>query len=91
MGVSSSLFKAIRRQYLNFFGPFNQQVVIHNHTFLLIDAPGLVDEDYQRAGNGVGFDDWTPLPDGTAAFVKNIERGRVLSFFMYMIYFHGNI
>ncbi|KNZ72877.1 hypothetical protein J132_01869 [Termitomyces sp. J132] len=74
MGVSSSSFKAIRRQYLNIFGPFNQQVVIHNHTFLLIDAPGLVDEDYQRAGTGTGFDDWTPLTGGTAAFVKNIER-----------------
>ncbi|KAG6873416.1 hypothetical protein C0995_015841 [Termitomyces sp. Mi166 len=74
MGVSSSSFKTIRSQYTSLFGPYNQQVVIHNHTFLLIDAPGLVDEDYQRAGYGIGFDNWTPLPGGTAAFVKNIER-----------------
>ncbi|KAG6836854.1 hypothetical protein H0H93_002295 [Arthromyces matolae] len=74
MGVSSSAFKDIRNRYSQVFGPFNQQVVIHNHTFLLIDAPGLVDEDYQRAAYGVGYDKWTPLPDGTAAFVKSVKR-----------------
>lgn len=75
MGVSSSSFKAIRSQYTNLFGPFNQEIVIRNHTFLLIDAPGLVDEDYQRAGRGVGFDDWTPLSGGTADFVKSVKQG----------------
>ncbi|KAG6842145.1 hypothetical protein C0991_001638 [Blastosporella zonata] len=76
MGVSTSLSRAIRSHYTNLFGPFNQRLVIHNHTFLLIDAPGLVDEDYQRAGHGVGFDKWSTLPSGTAAFVKNVEKGK---------------
>ncbi|KAG6918547.1 hypothetical protein DXG01_013637 [Tephrocybe rancida] len=73
MGVSPG---AIRNHYPGVFGPFNQQVAIHNHTFLLIDAPGLVDEDYKRAGHGVGFDKWPALPGGTTAFVKNVERGK---------------
>ncbi|KAG6813544.1 hypothetical protein H0H92_009936 [Tricholoma furcatifolium] len=73
MGVSPSFSRAIRGHYTELFGPFNQQINIHNHTFLLIDAPGLVDEDYQRAGH-VGFDKWSPLPDGTVAFVKSTER-----------------
>ncbi|KAG6880194.1 hypothetical protein C0992_003858 [Termitomyces sp. T32_za158] len=76
MGVSLSSFKAIRTQYTNLFGPFNQHILIRNHTFLLIDAPGLVDEDYQRAGQGISFDDWTPLHGGTADFVKSVERGK---------------
>ncbi|GLB37557.1 putative calcineurin-like phosphoesterase [Lyophyllum shimeji] len=75
MGVSSSSSRAVRNYYSNAFGPFNQRVVIRNHTFLLIDAAGLVDEDYQRAGYGVGFDKWSALPGGTTSFVKNLERG----------------
>lgn len=74
MGLSPS--KSIRNHYSKSFGPFNQHLNIRNHTFLLIDAPGLVDEDYQRAGYGVGFDHWNALPGGTAAFVKGIERGK---------------
>ncbi|KAG5652395.1 hypothetical protein H0H81_005152 [Sphagnurus paluster] len=48
-------------------------VVIRNHTFLLIDAPGLVDEDYQRAGYGIGYDKWSALPGGTTDFIKSVE------------------
>ncbi|KAF8070585.1 hypothetical protein FPV67DRAFT_1487920 [Lyophyllum atratum] len=75
MGVSPSSSRAIRGHYSAAFGEFNQQIVVRNHTFLLIDAPGLVDEDYQRAGSGVGFDKWSALPGGTTSFVKNVERG----------------
>ncbi|KAF5393383.1 hypothetical protein D9757_000710 [Collybiopsis confluens] len=70
MGTVRPLSNHVRQTYLRMFGPFNQQAVIHNHTFVLLDAPGLVDEDYTRAAQGIGYDQWTPLRDGPVEFVK---------------------
>jgi ethanolamine phosphate phosphodiesterase len=78
MGVSPSFSKISRSHYLKSFGPFNQQLDIRNNTFILLDAPGLVDEDYQRSAYGVGFDQWNAPPDGAVSFVKTFERGRAL-------------
>jgi hypothetical protein len=77
MGVSSYFSQTIRSNYAKTFGPFNQQIVIRNHTFVLLDAPGLVDEDYQRSAHGVGFDKWRAIPEGTVSFVKTITRGEM--------------
>ncbi|RDB25239.1 hypothetical protein Hypma_007764 [Hypsizygus marmoreus] len=73
MGVSPAYSKIIRGHHAKAFGPFNQQIVIRNHTFVLLDAPGLVDEDYQRSAYGVGFDKWNAIPNGTVSFVQDIE------------------
>jgi hypothetical protein len=80
MGVSPSFSKIIRSHYVKSFGPFNQLVDIRNHTFVLLDAPGLVDEDYQRSAYGVEFDRWTALPEGAVSFVRSIKQGEVLCF-----------
>lgn len=64
--------------YSKGFGPLNQNVVIRNHTFVLLDAPALVDEDYQRSAYGVGFDEWLAIPDGPVAFVKSVQLGMFL-------------
>lgn len=77
MGVSSYFSQTIRNNYVKTFGPFNQQITIRNHTFILLDAPGLVDEDYQRSAHGTGFDKWRAIPGGTVAFVKTITRGEL--------------
>lgn len=70
MGQLGSLAKNVRGYYSKAFGPFNQHFHIQNHTFVGLDAPGLVDEDYQRSGRGISFDRWTPIEDGTISFVK---------------------
>lgn len=77
MGVSSYFSQTIRNNYVKMFGPFNQQITIRNHTFVLLDAPGLVDEDYQRSAHGSGFGKWRAIPGGTVAFVKTITRGEL--------------
>lgn len=75
MGVSPSFSKITRSHYLKSFGPFNQRVDIRNHSFILLDAPGLVDEDYQRSAYGVGFEKWHAIPEGVVSFVRDIKRG----------------
>jgi ethanolamine phosphate phosphodiesterase len=63
------------------FGPVNQEVSIGGHTLVLLDAPGLVEEDYQRHGQGHGYDQWKPVSGGPVEFVKSIAAGTGLIIF----------
>jgi ethanolamine phosphate phosphodiesterase len=77
MGINGS---SIHRQfYCDTFGPSNQKVIIRNHTFLLLDGPGLADEDQQRSVNGQSrsFDQWHSPPNGTVEFVKQFLPGEL--------------
>ncbi|KAI0314120.1 Metallo-dependent phosphatase-like protein [Amylostereum chailletii] len=49
-----------RTRYKAFFGPTNQHTNIGNHTVILIDAPQLVEDDYQRAVDGEDGQYWMP-------------------------------
>lgn len=53
----------------------NQHVSLANHSLILLDAPGIVDEDYARAGHGTSFEEWIPLRDGAIEFVKGLAEG----------------
>ncbi|KAJ3550179.1 hypothetical protein NMY22_g594 [Coprinellus aureogranulatus] len=76
LGEITPYAKAIRHYYTNSFGPPSQAFDVQNHTFVILDAPGLVDEDYLRAGKGVSFARWTPLPAGAVSFVREISDNR---------------
>ncbi|OSD03988.1 Metallo-dependent phosphatase [Trametes coccinea BRFM310] len=78
LGSSSPTYRfsehALER-YLSNFGPLNQRISISNHTVLLIDAPGLVDEDRERALAGMSFTQWSEAhPDRTIAFVRSFGQ-----------------
>lgn len=83
MGVSSHFSQTIRNNYAKTFGSFNQKITIRNHTFVLLDAPGLVDEDYQRSAHGTGFDKWRAISGGPVAFVKSITRGKLHNYLIF--------
>ncbi|KAJ7178332.1 hypothetical protein C8R43DRAFT_871393 [Mycena crocata] len=71
MGVSHSSPKNVRLYYSSIVGPFNRQLIIRDHVFVCLDAPSLVDEDYQRSASGVGYEKWKPLRGGSVEFVKS--------------------
>lgn len=48
-------------------------IVIHNHSLVMLDAAGLVEEDYQRSAKYVDYDHWTPLPRGPVEFVHSLR------------------
>ncbi|KAL0956454.1 hypothetical protein HGRIS_002601 [Hohenbuehelia grisea] len=73
MGLSPSVSKHVRDFYQEHFGDSNQKLDIRGHSFVFLDAPSIVDEDYQRNARYVGYDSWTPLPDGPIDFVKNVR------------------
>ncbi|GJE94456.1 metallo-dependent phosphatase [Phanerochaete sordida] len=64
--------RAARHRYTTHFGPLNSQTSIANHTFVLVDAPRLVEEDY-RAGPGISrrADD----ENSATTFVREVARG----------------
>lgn len=71
LGPSTLFSPHARTRYISHFGPLNSQISIANHTFVLIDAPGLVEEDYKRHGLGKSYDKWKALAGGTIDFVKS--------------------
>ncbi|KAI0047527.1 hypothetical protein FA95DRAFT_1559071 [Auriscalpium vulgare] len=72
LGIATQFANPIRQRYERHFGAVNQHASLANHTLVLLDAPGIVDEDYLRAGQGVSFEDWTPVQGGTVEFVKGL-------------------
>ncbi|KAG8898062.1 hypothetical protein FRB99_007682 [Tulasnella sp. 403] len=63
-----------RRRFRQNFGPEQQVFEFANHTFVAIDAPALVDEDYRRHAAEVDFDSWQGTKAGPIAFVKSLRN-----------------
>ncbi len=62
-------------RYISHFGPLNQRITLANHTVWLINAPGLVDEDRERAIAGMSYTQWAEArPDRTIAFVQSPQQ-----------------
>ncbi|KAJ6594046.1 hypothetical protein B0H19DRAFT_921540 [Mycena capillaripes] len=76
MGLAHSSPKNVRLYYSSIVGPFNREVVIRDHAFICLDAPSLVDEDYQRSTTGAGYDTWNPIRGGSVEFVKSASIGK---------------
>ncbi|KAI0028754.1 hypothetical protein K488DRAFT_57855, partial [Vararia minispora EC-137] len=74
LGVSSEFTRHVRDRYRSYFGPLNREVRIANHSLIILDAPGLVDEDYVRAAQSISFDTWTPIRHGAIEFVKQTSN-----------------
>ncbi|KAI6121423.1 Metallo-dependent phosphatase [Pisolithus sp. B1] len=71
LGQSSSFSKDASQFFAEYFGPLNQAIAIAGHKFVLIDAPKLVEEDYQRHAHDQTFQEWTPLSGGPIAFLRS--------------------
>ncbi|KAH9062351.1 Metallo-dependent phosphatase [Lactarius vividus] len=72
LGVAGAFNKHVRQRYERHFGRANQLLAAANHSLVLLDAPGIVDEDYMRAGPGTSFEEWIPLRDGAIEFIKGL-------------------
>lgn len=49
LNLKGSEADRVRQRYVKYFGAMNQVTTISNHTLVFLNAPGLVEEDYQRA------------------------------------------
>lgn len=48
-----------------------------NHTLILFDAPGFVQEDYERAGQGKTLAEWKPRRSGSFELLKKYREGGI--------------
>lgn len=71
--------RTARYHYDQHFGPVNSRTSIANHTFVMLDSPGLVEEDYIRDEHHTEYEHWTPLEGGAIEFVNSISQGLFLS------------
>ncbi|KAK1233144.1 hypothetical protein PQX77_003679 [Marasmius sp. AFHP31] len=74
LGQQSWFSPDARQRYISHFGPLNLEVPIGNHTFVLLDGPGLVEEDYRRHGHGATYQEWKPVHGGAIDFVKTFAK-----------------
>ncbi|EMD37638.1 hypothetical protein CERSUDRAFT_94638 [Gelatoporia subvermispora B] len=72
LGSSVEFAPAALDRYHAHFGESNQELRLGNHTALLINAPGLVEEDAQRAQLGIDYVRYAKLhPFSTIAFIHS--------------------
>ncbi|EIN11502.1 hypothetical protein PUNSTDRAFT_83122 [Punctularia strigosozonata HHB-11173 SS5] len=74
LGPSPTFSKHARRLYTSHFGPPNQALSVANHTLVLLDAPGLVEEDYRRVAAKKGFDEWVSFPGGALDLIQTVAE-----------------
>ncbi|KAI1796433.1 Metallo-dependent phosphatase [Ganoderma leucocontextum] len=75
LGASSPRYqfsdRAVER-YVSHFGALNERTTFGDHTVYMIDAPGLVDEDRERAAVGISYAQWAQSrPNRTVAFLQS--------------------
>lgn len=76
LGKSQAFSARARQRYLaHFGGATNYQVTVANHSFVFIDAPSLVEEDYRRYEAEEAFEDWAGTPGGAIEFINRLAQG----------------
>ncbi|KAJ2972295.1 hypothetical protein NUW54_g12301 [Trametes sanguinea] len=74
LNIEPSAAREARSRFTTHFGPLNQKVALRNHTLVMLDAAGLVEEDYLRAAKYIDYEHWKPLPHGTVEFVHSLQK-----------------
>ncbi|EIW67142.1 hypothetical protein TREMEDRAFT_34063, partial [Tremella mesenterica DSM 1558] len=73
------LFSPLARdRYSKHFSPPNAILPIANHSLILLDAVGLVEEDYRRYAAEMQFGEWDGVGGGVIEFVKALGEERTL-------------
>ncbi|WVQ93288.1 hypothetical protein IAU59_000355 [Kwoniella sp. CBS 9459] len=61
-----------RDRYASHFSPPNAILPIANHSLIMLDAVGLVEEDYRRYAAEMQFGEWDGVEGGVIEFVKDL-------------------
>ncbi|KAF9469965.1 Metallo-dependent phosphatase-like protein [Collybia nuda] len=73
----TSISGPARRRYKSHFGPLNSYLSISNHTIVFLDAPSLVEEDFERVSNGRLYSEWHGTAGGSVEFIKVVAKGKM--------------
>ncbi|KZT62021.1 hypothetical protein CALCODRAFT_479504 [Calocera cornea HHB12733] len=78
LGYNQVFSSRARERYQKHFGALNQVLEVSNHSLVLIDAPGLVEEDYRRHSAQTDFNSWLPTAGGSIEFVQSIKQNPII-------------
>ena len=67
-----------RQRYSEAFSPPNAIIPIANHSFIMLDSVGLVEEDYMRYASEMQFGEWEGVDGGVIEFIKDLGEGTLL-------------
>ncbi|KAI0334967.1 hypothetical protein GY45DRAFT_967086 [Cubamyces sp. BRFM 1775] len=73
LNIEPAVARQARQRFTSHFGPLNQKVVLRNHTLVMLDAAGLVEEDYLRAAKYIDYEHWSPIPNGPVEFMRSLS------------------
>ncbi|CED83645.1 Cell division control protein/predicted DNA repair exonuclease [Phaffia rhodozyma] len=76
LGPSRAFSTRARERYKQAFGEINHTVDIGNHTFVLLDAPGIIEEDYRRYADQIRFGDAGDSEGGSIDFVVKLSENK---------------
>lgn len=65
--------KKARDRFARSFGPTHSVVNVTGHNLVLLDAIGLVEEDYRRYGAEVNFEEYNGDDSSEIEFIKRIQ------------------
>jgi hypothetical protein len=69
----NALFSPLARErYAQHFNPPNAILEVANHSLILLDAVGLVEEDYRRYAAELRFGEWDGVNGGVIEFIKGL-------------------
>ena len=72
LGPSRAFSSHARDRYVKHFSPPNAVLEVSNHSIILLDAVGLVEEDYRRYAAEMQFGEWDGVEGGVIEFVKTL-------------------
>ena len=78
LNIDPGAARQARHRFMTHYGPLNQKIIIRNHTLVMLDAAGLVEEDYSRSAKYTDYDHWAPLPRGPVEFVHTLKEEGML-------------
>lgn len=63
-------------RYVKHFGPLNHVQNMSGYTLVFVDAPSLVEEEYERSTKAIQFNQWTPVKGGPVEFIHTFHKSK---------------
>ncbi len=65
-------------RYFKHFGPPNHIQNMSGYTLVFVDAPSLVEEEYERTAKAIQFNQWSPVKGGPVEFIHAFHKSKRL-------------
>ena len=75
LGPNPVFSSKAKERYAKHFYPPNSVLEVANHSLILLDSVGLVEEDYRRYAAEMQFGEWDGVEGGVIEFIKDLSEG----------------